>query len=298
MGVLWYQKPETLLTAPATDWDRLGEIFASGPEARGLTAFGASPRGGVNRAKRMATNGKARSRMRHLAIIVFAREPIPGRTKSRLIPALGSEKAARLADAFICDTLAKAHDLKPAELVIAGAAPGGAHRSLYFRRLAREYGAWIHDQGPGDLGERMARAIRPFTNSGGALLLGTDTPTLPVGMLARSASLLKEAPVVLAPTLDGGYYLVGVRGPLPDIFRGVRWGEACVMSDTLQRLKDRGHPYRLGPWWYDVDRPDDLAVLCAHLRRRLGWPARRALHFGSEAPCPATAVALRELGLS
>ncbi len=248
----------------------------------------------------MATNGngKVPSRMRHLAIIVFAREPIPGRTKSRLIPAVGCEKAARLADAFIRDTLAKAHELKPAELVIAGAAPGGAHRSRYFRCLAREYSAWIYDQGPGDLGQRMMRALRPFTNSGGALLLGTDTPTLPATMLARSASLLKEAPVVLAPTLDGGYYLVGVRGPLPDIFRGVKWGQPCVMSETLQRLRERGHPYRLGPWWYDVDRPGDLAMLCAHLKRRLELPAARALNIGREIPCPATAVALRELGLS
>jgi|YelNatPaOPRAMG01_1025707.scaffolds.fasta_scaffold02631_7 rSAM/selenodomain-associated transferase 1 len=257
---------------------------------------GASPRRSESVRMPPRSNGRDGSRMRHLAIIVFAREPIPGRTKSRLIPAVGSEKAARLADAFIRDTLAKAHELRPAELVIAGAAPGGAHRSRYFRRLAREYGAWICDQGPGDLGQRMMRALRPFTN-GGALLLGTDTPTLPAGMLAQSASLLKAAPVVLAPTLDGGYYLVGVRGPLPDIFRGVKWGQPCVMNDTLERLRECGHPYRLGPWWYDVDRPGDLALLRAHLKRRLEIPAARALHIGREIPCPATAVALRELGL-
>lgn len=250
-----------------------------------------------NGARQATANGKIRYKMRHLAVIVFAREPIPGRTKSRLIPALGSEKAAKLADAFICDTLAKARELRPAELVIAGSAPGGARRSRYFRQLATRYGAWVYDQGPGDLGERMERVLRPFTNSGGAILIGTDTPTLPSHLLVRSASLLKQAPVVLAPTLDGGYYLLGVRGTLPDIFRGVNWGGSDVMRETLQRLRAHEHHYRVGPWWYDVDRPDDLRILCAHLKRQLRCSAARALNLGNELPCPLTANALREIGM-
>jgi len=98
--------------------------------------------------------------MRRMTVIVFAREPIPGRTKTRLIPAIGRDNAAALADAFNRDALAKAKKLAPAELVIAGSAAGGAKRSRYFKTLANEFGAWVLDQGTGHLGARMATAMR------------------------------------------------------------------------------------------------------------------------------------------
>src|SRR6266404_7887132 len=130
--------------------------------------------------------------MRQVTVIVFAREPTPGNTKTRLIPAIGAENAAALADAFNRDAIAKAKRLAPAELVIAGSAPGGAQRSRYFRNLAREFGAWIFDQGTGDLGARMARALTPFPNAGGAMLLGSDTPSLPIRLLIKNADLLEK----------------------------------------------------------------------------------------------------------
>src|SRR6202047_3953627 len=116
--------------------------------------------------------------MRRMTMIVFAREPIPGQTKTRLIPAIGKDHAAALADAFNRDALAKAKGLAPAELVIAGSAPGGAKRSRYFKNLANEFGAWVFEQGTGHLGARMAGALRPVTNAGGAMLVGTDRPPL------------------------------------------------------------------------------------------------------------------------
>ena len=85
--------------------------------------------------------------MRRMTVIVFAREPIPGRTKTRLIPAIGKHNAAALADAFNRDALAKAKTLGSAELVIAGSAPGGARRSRYFKTLAQRIRRM--DSGPG-----------------------------------------------------------------------------------------------------------------------------------------------------
>lgn len=224
--------------------------------------------------------------MRHTTLIVFCREPIPGRTKTRLIPRLGARRAAALADAFILDALAKCRALGPAQIVIAGSAPAGAHRSRYFRRLARRFGARLIDQGSGNLGARMAHALASFSQ-GAAVLFGTDTPTLPPPSLARSVALLRHAPVVLAPSLDGGYYLVGVRGVMPDIFRGIAWGRANVLDETVARLRRQRTRYALGPGWYDVDRWSDLALLTAHLDRMN--PAA--------VPCPATAAFLRRLGL-
>jgi len=233
--------------------------------------------------------------MRRMTVIVFAREPSPGQTKTRLIPAIGKDNAAALADAFNRDALAKARQLAPAELVIAGSAPGGAKRSRYFKTLAHEFGAWVIEQGAGHLGARMAAAMRPFTNAGGALLMGTDTPSLPMRLLLKNADLFEKNPVVVAPTLDGGYYLVAMRGKLADIFKPMSWGGAEVLAKTLQRLRDAGEPYCLGPWWYDVDRPIDLEFLISHLKNHLRAFGGQSMVLGSPHPCPATAAALKRI---
>jgi rSAM/selenodomain-associated transferase 1 len=226
---------------------------------------------------------------RNPTLIVFCREPIPGRTKTRLIPRLGGKSAAALADAFIADTLAKCATLGPARLVIAASAAADTRRSPYFRHLAHRCGAEVIDQGGGNLGTRMARALTPYCRDG-AVLLGTDTPTLPSRLLARSVALLRRAPVVLAPSLDGGYYLVGARGALPDIFHGIRWGGRRVLAQTVARMRRRHVRYALGPGWYDVDRWSDVLLLAAHLE---------LLHARGDraTPCPATAGVLRRLGL-
>lgn len=241
--------------------------------------------------------------LRDVTLIVFCREPLAGHTKTRLIPRLGAANAADLAGAFILDALAKCRALAPGRIVIAASAPHGAESSDYLRRAARRFGAELVDQGSGSLGARMARALAPY-RAGGAVLFGTDTPSLPPRLLARSVVLLRRAPVVIAPSLDGGYYLVGVRGPMPEIFRAIAWGRSNVLSETVARLRRTGTRYALGPAWYDVDRWSDVALLAAHLERmkardRSASGRRRG---GAEPPspplpCPATARVLQGLGL-
>jgi len=221
-----------------------------------------------------------------VTVIVFAREPVPGAAKTRLAAKLGSRNTAALADAFIRDAVAKAESLRMT-LTIAGSAARGAENSNYFRALARRHQATILDQGQGTLGARMQRVIEPFADRG-AILLGTDTPSLPLAILRRSVTLLRRAPVVLGPSLDGGYYLIGVRGPVPDIFRGVRWGGTRVLAETVARLYRGEVRYALGPSWYDVDRWTDLLRLCVHLQR---------LDRRLPDPCPATRNVLARLGL-
>ena len=173
--------------------------------------------------------------------------------------------AAALSNAFIRDALAKAVSVRPARIVIAASAPDGAERSKYFRRLARQFGAELIDQGDGSLGRRMARSLEQFSSSG-ALLAGTDTPSLPSAMLATSLDALRHNRVVIAPSLDGGYYAVGVRGAMPPIFTAIRWGTRTVFDSTIERLERADIPYALGPAWYDVDRWADVLLLAAHLR--------------------------------
>lgn len=240
---------------------------------------------------------------RDVTLIIFCREPLAGYTKTRLIPRLGAADAAELADAFILDALAKCRALAPGRIVIAGSAQGGAEESRYLRRVARRFCAELIDQGAGSLGARMARALEPY-RSGGAVLLGTDTPSLPPRLLTRSVALMRRVPVVIAPSLDGGYYLVGVRGPMPNIFRAIVWGRSNVLGETVARLRRIGTRYALGPTWYDVDRWSDVALLAAHLayirmRNRAASVRQRggAQSPSPALPCPATARVLQRLGL-
>ena len=199
--------------------------------------------------------------------------------------------AAALSDAFIRDALAKAVSIGPSRIIIAASAADGAGRSRYFRRLARRFGAELIDQGEGSLGKRMARALEPFSFPG-ALLIGTDTPSLPIPLLAASLEALRRNRVVLAPSLDGGYYALGVRGAMPPIFTAIRWGSGGVFDSTVKRLERAGIRYALGPAWYDVDRWADVMVLAAHLRL-LARARRRA----GGSPCPATEAVLKQLGV-
>jgi len=220
-------------------------------------------------------------------IIVFTREPIPGTAKTRLARHIGANNAATLSDAFTRDALVKAQALgRP--IAIAASTPSGAAQSVYFRRLARRFHARLDEQGAGNLGARMARAMAPYA-AAGVILIGTDTPSLPLSALKRSLILLGRAQVVLGPSLDGGYYLVGVRGPMPDIFSGVRWGGSQVLEGTVRRLERAGIRYALAPAWYDIDHWRDLALLARHLQ---------IIMQGSGAnPCPATTRILQQLGL-
>jgi rSAM/selenodomain-associated transferase 1 len=235
----------------------------------------------------MTPNSQQRPSTKRLTpcLIVFAREPIIGTTKTRLARQIGARNAVALAGAFNCDALAKVYQLGW-PMVLAGSATTPVQGNHYFNTLAQRFSATLVDQGRGHLGERMARVMAPFA-SAGAILIGTDTPSLPASAIRRAVSLLRRNHVVLGPTLDGGYYLVGVRGSLPDMFRGIRWGGPRVLRETVARLTRLGIQPAYAPTWYDVDRLDDLRLLVGHLRHQ------RKL----DALCPGTVEVLMRLGL-
>ena len=134
----------------------------------------------------------------------------------------------------------------------------------------------------------MERCLAPFAGESGALLIGTDLPSLPDGALQRLQALLERRKIVLGPTLDGGYYAIGVRGAVPPIFRGIRWSSRLVFEETVRRLKGAGRSAAIGPVWHDIDRWSDLRLLCGYLSH---------LELKKEHPCPATERVLRRLGL-
>ncbi len=195
--------------------------------------------------------------MKHL-VQVFARAPLPGRTKTRLIPVLGAEGAAALHARLTRDTLQRltAHPALEVEL---WCHPDEAHP--FFRDCQARFDVPLFCQRGGDLGARMDHALRHgLDRRPHVLLVGTDCPALRAEDLVTAGEALRDGhDVVLGPALDGGYYLIGLRRPRPRLFRDMPWGSAQVLELTRHRLRQAGlHWYEL-PRRADLDRPEDLA---------------------------------------
>lgn len=208
------------------------------------------------------------------ALVLFARAPAPGETKTRLIPALGAEGAAELYRCFLLDALASASEA-PAAVMVAASDPNQmeAVRALAAEGCPR---AVVTAQSGGDLGARMAHAFREAFAQGHqrVVILGTDLPGLPPERVRQALELLRERRLVLGPCEDGGYYLIGLRALLPQLFEQMEWGGDTVLADTRRRAESLGVSVALLDPWSDVDTPQDLEALRAHLaaRSRAGEP--------------------------
>ena len=191
-------------------------------------------------------------------IALTARAPVAGQCKTRLIPRLGAQGAARLHAALVERALREiAVTGLPAELWCDPSA-----RDPFLVASARKFGAALREQGDGDLGERMARIF--MTATAPLLLMGSDCPTIDAALLARCANELADgAPAVFLPAEDGGYGLVGLRAPIPEIFADMPWGTDAVMALTRERLAMRGVPMCEPAVVWDVDWPADVDRLAA-----------------------------------
>ena len=193
-------------------------------------------------------------------LIIFTRYPEPGMTKTRLIPVLGPEGAADLHRRMGEHTMAWARFLQTHSPVSVEVRFAGGDENLLRQWLGPDF--LYHDQGRGDLGERMARAIADSFQSGGerVVLVGTDCPGLTGVLVQRALELLKSNDLVLGPASDGGYYLIGVRRIVPQLFSEILWGTSEVLEKTL-RIADKMQlrVFLLEPL-DDVDRPEDLPV--------------------------------------
>lgn len=190
-------------------------------------------------------------------VAIFAKAPRPGFAKTRLIPALGAVGAARLQRRLTLRTIATAGRFSPKGVTL-WCAPDA--RARFFRALARRYAIELAAQSDGELGDRMHRAF--VAHGGPLLLIGTDCPALAEHHLVRAKDALKQGnDAVFIPAEDGGYVLVGLQRPCPDVFHDIAWSSEHVMAQTRQRLRDAGLRWlELDPLW-DIDRPADLARL-------------------------------------
>ncbi len=194
-------------------------------------------------------------------LIVFTRYPEPGQCKTRLIPALGAEGAARLQAELGRRVLAWGLDLaRRRELVIQVSHAGGTPEQMRsWLGLAPLY----RPQASGGLGQRMHEAFVQALAQGApaAVLVGTDLPGLDSSILGQALDALQEKDLALGPARDGGYYLVGLKRPAPELFVGIPWSTDQVLAQTLARAKALGLSCSLLPELNDLDEPGDLRQL-------------------------------------
>jgi rSAM/selenodomain-associated transferase 1 len=193
------------------------------------------------------------------ALLVFARAPVVGQAKTRLIPALGAAGAAALHAALVERTLQAMAGLSADLQLWCHPDPGHA----FFRACATRFPLDLERQVGTDLGQRMAQALAAaLARYDSAVLIGTDCPSLGADAVAQAFAVLQQgADVVLGPAADGGYYLVGLCRPQPPIFSGIDWGGDRVLSQTRSRLRQCRLDYRLLEPRQDLDTPADLAGL-------------------------------------
>jgi rSAM/selenodomain-associated transferase 1 len=195
-------------------------------------------------------------------LALFAKSPRPGEVKTRLAAATSPGRAAAVADAFLSDLIDRLAAVAARRVLVFS--PPDAHDDFAARAAGRFA---LRPQADGDLGRRLA-AFLGEELAGGAesvVVLGSDSPTVPLAYVAQAFDELRRADVVLGPAADGGYYLVGCARGLPPIFEGIPWGGAEVLSATVARLEGSRRRLAVLPPWYDVDTLDDWRMLCGHL---------------------------------
>jgi rSAM/selenodomain-associated transferase 1 len=194
-------------------------------------------------------------------IAIFARAPLAGAAKTRLIPRLGAQGAAALQHALIHRALQTALAAKLGSVSL-WCAPDCEHPA--FVGCSEQFGVSLYPQRGADLGARMFHAFSRLCRRGEALVIGTDCPALTAAELRTAAEALRGGnDAVFVPAHDGGYVLVGLRHAIASLFYGMPWGTDRVMDHTRTRLRDAGLRWHELPTSWDVDRPEDIDQLRA-----------------------------------
>ncbi len=188
-------------------------------------------------------------------IVIFAKAPVPGKVKTRLVPALGEVGAALLAQRMLADTVDRALAAAPADVELCAsphpADPQWAGHLPVGVRLA--------DQGEGNLGQRLAAAATRVIDGGErVLLIGTDCPELDGSRLRGAAAQLDRHDAVIFPARDGGYVLLGLARTDASLFADIAWSTSTVAETTIARIRALGWSLHIGDTMSDIDEPADL----------------------------------------
>ena len=197
-------------------------------------------------------------------IVVMVKAPIAGFVKTRLTPPLSQSDAAILAQCFLKDIVDAVERVTP-KIIVAFTPPEG--RVLLERSLSKQL-LWFAQKG-NDLGERLNSAVTHAHALGfkPIIVLGADSPTIPASFIetALNALVRGETDVVLGPTTDGGYYLIGLNRLQPELFQNIPWSSRSTFQETARKANQLNLRLCQLPEWYDVDTPADLVTLSNEL---------------------------------
>ncbi len=199
---------------------------------------------------------------------IFVRSPVTGRVKTRLSPPLTPEAARHLYLSFLQDIAGRIRRSKFAPVVFLDGDRTPEIDAVF------PPGWRVEAQSGKTLGDRLTAAFGHLLAAPGdrAVIIGSDSPDLPIRTIRRAFQKLKHRDVVLGPAADGGYTLVGLRAPAPALFEGISWGEPTVFDETVRAAAQAGLAVSLVPMWYDVDDAASLRLLQAmcHARKIAG----------------------------
>ncbi len=209
-------------------------------------------------------------------LIIFAKEPEKGKVKTRLKKYFSEPQLLNLYKAFLKDTSQIADKVDCEEKILAFAA---TKKPRYLKQVARDLK--LYRQKGRDLGQRMYNAFvhTKDKRAGKTIIIGSDSPTLPAIIINRAFWKLDKCDVVLGPSIDGGYYLIGLKEPCSGLFKGVIWSSDQVLNETRKRARQLNKKVAMLDKWYDVDDSKTLARLIHDLgmkkhRHAAGWTRR------------------------
>lgn len=193
-------------------------------------------------------------------LIIFTRYPQPGKTKTRLIPALGVEGAANLQRQMTEYTLSQVQKLQKSTAISFEIRFAGGDLQLMHNWLGTELNYQL--QGEGDLGKRMENSFLNAFNQGAqeVVIIGIDCPALNTEVLTKAFEKISNWDLLLGPAVDGGYYLIGLRRAIGQLFTNIDWGTAKVLQQTVDIAQQLNLSVAYLETLADVDRPEDLSI--------------------------------------
>ena len=213
------------------------------------------------------------------ALAVMAKAPIPGSVKTRMVPPLTHEQAAELCRALLLDQLEHLSALSHVDLFVAFTP---ANAVTLIENIVPA-GFQCFPQRGADLGARMNAVFDELLRRGhrNIVLIGSDLPALPVTILddAFQALEAERQRVVLGPSRDGGYYLIGMNRPTPEIFKGMSWSHDRVFSQTIDNLAGLGIDFTTLPGWFDLDTVEDIDLLRCYQDPAVHAAMKRTMQF-------------------
>lgn len=200
------------------------------------------------------------------ALITFVKAPVPGKVKTRLQTDVAPADVAEIYKAFITEITSQCARIEGVDRLL-GCAPSKDH--VFLKEVSKKFRMKSFDQRGADLGDKIINAFRDYFKKGYSkiVLIGSDSPTIPMSYMKKAFNALDRHDMVLGPCCDGGLYLIGARNKIvPDIFHDIQWDSSKVLSKTLDNIEQSDIKLFLLPFWYDVDTIAELRFLEKHLR--------------------------------